>query len=123
VTKKNYAAFAEWCDKFPDQLHILALPSDEFGGQELPTADAVKDFVTKFGFPRQNFTLLERSTMNGKWMNPIYALGKEKFPGDTQWNFSDKFVFDTDGSVIARTSDISDTLSSFEPLLGPKASI
>ena len=84
MTKKNYAAFAEWCDKFPD-LHILALPSDEFGGQELGSAEAVKDFVTKFGFPRDNFTLLERSTMNGKRMNPIFALGKEKFPGDTTW--------------------------------------
>ena len=61
------------------------LQADEFGGQELGTAEAVKDFVTKFGFPRDNFTLLERSTMNGKQMNSIFALGKEKFPGDTTW--------------------------------------
>ena len=38
-------------------------------------------------------------------------------------NFADKFIFDTDGSVVARTKDIADTLAAFTPLLEPKASL
>lgn len=100
---------------------MLAIPSSEFGGQELPTADKIKKFVSGYGFPRDNFTLLEKSSMNGANMHPLVAIGKAKFPGDTSWNFADKYVFDRDGEVAARTKGIPDTLEAFKPLLQKKS--
>jgi glutathione peroxidase-family protein len=61
--------------------------------------------------------------MNGLGTNPIYALGKQAFPGDTKWNFSDKYIFGKDGSAVARTKGVSDTLAAFEPLLGPESKL
>jgi glutathione peroxidase-family protein len=56
--------------------------------------------------------------MNGADTNSIYAVGKDKFPGDTKWNFSDKYIFSKDGNVVARTKGTKDTLAAFEALLG-----
>jgi len=96
---------------------MLGIPSSEFGGQELPTADKIKEFVSSYGLPRDNFTLLEKSEMNGANMHPLVALGKAKFPGDTKWNFADKYIFDKSGEVVARTAGVPDTLEAFKPLL------
>jgi hypothetical protein len=88
---------------------LLALPSDEFGEQEYSTAEEVKEFVSAFGFPRANFTLLQRSATNGDTAHPIFALGKQTFPGETEWNFSDKYVFGADGAVAERCESVKDT--------------
>ena len=86
----------------------------------MDTPDQIKDFVSKYGLPRDNFTLLEKSAMNGSQMNPLVELAKGSFPGDTTWNFADKYVFDRSGEVVARTKGIDDTFAAFKPLLDTK---
>jgi len=100
---------------------MLGIPSDEFGGQEHATAEKIKAFVGKYGLPCSNFTLLEKSCMNGPNMHPLVAIGKKNFPGDTGWNFADKYIFNKIGEVVARTKSVQDTLDEFMPLLDEPA--
>ena len=55
--------------------------------------------------------------LQGPNTHPLVALGKASFPGETGWNFADKYIFDKTGSVVARTKGTSDTLDEFMPLL------
>ena len=110
----------------PDGLHILAIPCNQFGAQEPGSAEEIKSFV--FGEatnPRglkldgalkgkANFTLLQKSDVNGPQTHPIFALAKEKFAGDTTWNFADMLIFGADGALLARH-----TAGTREPLEGP----
>jgi len=97
---------------------MVAIPSQEFGGQELKTAIEIKTFISQYGLPSDNFTMLEESRMNGPKTHPIVLLCKSKFPGKTKWNFGDKFIFNKSGELVARTKGIKDTLEAFQPLLG-----
>ena len=84
----------------------------------MSTASEIKTFVSNhYGLPRHNFTILEKSETNGANAHPLYALGKAKFAGDTKWNFSDKFIFDGSGEVVARTKGTKDTLEAFQAVL------
>lgn len=89
----------------------------EFGKQELQTAIEIKAFISQYGLPKDNFTMLQMSHMNGPQMNPIIQLCKSKFPGKTTWNFGDKYIFDNTGELQARTTGIQDTVAAFQPLL------
>jgi len=61
--------------------------------------------------------LLAKSEMNGSNMHPLVALGKATFPGETGWNFADKYIFNAEGVVVARTKGVPDTMAAFEPLI------
>lgn len=87
-TEGYYNAFAEWTSSMPAGLQIIAIPCNQFGKQEPGTAAEIKAFV--FGEtknPRDlqlgtglrgksNFTLLEKSDVNGPKAHPIFALAK-----------------------------------------------
>lgn len=76
-------------------LQVIAIPCNQFGAQEPGTPEEIKAYV--FGEVERgrggalsgklkglpNFTLLEKSTINGNGMHPIFKLAKEKFPGET----------------------------------------
>lgn len=82
---------------FGDKLEILLFPSDEFGGQELPEKQAA-EFCVKKGLPNNapGCRMFAKSQVNGPSTHPVWALGKEKFPGDVEWNFGKSQ--DTDGA-------------------------
>ena len=48
--------------------------------------------------------LMEKVSVNGPDAHPLFALGKEAFPGDIAWNFAGIFHFDASGSCIGRYS-------------------
>ena len=89
-----YEAFADWCSTMPN-LQVIAIPCNQFGAQEPGTPEEIKAYV--FGEVERgrggklsgklkglpNFTLLEKSTINGNGMHPIFKLAKDKFPGET----------------------------------------
>mmetsp|Transcript_11371 Transcript_11371/g.37632 ORF Transcript_11371/g.37632 Transcript_11371/m.37632 type:complete len:107 (+) Transcript_11371:346-666(+) len=84
-------------------MHILLFPSDEFGGQELPS-DQVAGFVESQGLPTagNGVTLMAKVKTNGPAIDPLWALAKSAFPGDINWNFDGIFLFDASGSPAGR---------------------
>ena len=88
---------------YGDQLEILLYPSDEFGGQELPSAQ-IAPFVTKKGLPTNGggCTLMAKVKVNGPTADPVWQLAKSSFPGDIKWNFAGIFLFDKTGKPLAR---------------------
>ena len=47
-----------------------------------------------------NFTLLAKSAINGNGTHPIFKLAKDKFPGETNWNFADSKPIDPELTLI-----------------------
>ena len=86
-------AFASWASEMPKGLQIIAIPCNQFGKQEPGTAAEIKAFVFgQVANPRDlkltrdlqgktNFTLLEKSDVNGPNTHPIFKLAKDKFAG------------------------------------------
>lgn len=92
-----------------DKLAILAFPSDEFGGQELKTADEICAFTDKAGVSADNgFYMMEKTKVNGPDAHPVWQFLKSKEPGDVRWNFAAQFVVDKDGNVVKRAGNSDD---------------
>jgi len=85
-------------------LEILLYPSDEFGRQELPTAQ-IPAFVAKFGLPTDGggCTLMAKVEVNGGREDPVWAFLKAGGK-DVSWNFAAFFVVGKDGQVVGRFS-------------------
>ena len=103
-----YKQLADWNKKL-DGLEILLFPSDEFGGQELPTAE-IAPFLQGFKITKDmplagdGVNLMDKVQVNGDDAHPAWTLAKEAFPGDITWNFAGIFLFDGDGACKARFS-------------------
>ena len=88
-------------------LEILLFPSDEFGGQELPSSE-IAPFLQGFKLTKDlplegdGCRLMEKVSVNGDGAHPVFALGKESYPGDIAWNFAGIFLFDGEGACIGR---------------------
>mmetsp|Transcript_9003 Transcript_9003/g.29573 ORF Transcript_9003/g.29573 Transcript_9003/m.29573 type:complete len:102 (+) Transcript_9003:190-495(+) len=82
--------------KYPS-LSIYAFPSQEFGGQELKDAAAIKDFVNGFDTP---CTLMQIGPING---NPVFEELKKSHPGDVTWNFAAWFLLDANNTPVSRS--------------------
>jgi glutathione peroxidase len=97
----------------PRGLEILAIPCNQFAGQEPGTEAEIKDFCsTQFDV---SFPLFSKIDVNGDAADPLYAWltsldTKPEGAGDVKWNFG-KFLIDKDGEVAAR----------FEPATEPQA--
>ena len=98
-----YSLLSKWHAKYGDKVEILLYPSDEFGGQELPSAE-VPGFVKSQGLPTDGggCTLMDKVKVNGGNADPLWTLVKKKFPGDVGWNFAGIFTFDAHGEVTGR---------------------
>lgn len=81
----------------------MLYPSDEFGAQELPSAQ-VPAFVAKQGLPTEGggCTLMEKVKVNGPEADPAWKLAKSAFPGDIGWNFAGIFLFDPEGTPVGK---------------------
>ena len=103
-----YKQLADWNKKKGDDLEILLFPSDEFGGQELPSEE-IAPFLAGFKLTKDlpldgtgGCRLMEKVKTNGDDASPVFKLGKEAFPGDVAWNFAGIFLFDGDGKCVGR---------------------
>ena len=90
-----------------DGLEILLFPSDEFGGQELPSEE-IAPFLQGFKLTKDlpldgtgGCRLMEKIEVNGDDAHPVFQLGKEAFPGEVAWNFA-IFHFDAEGKCVGR---------------------
>ena len=108
------------------KLQILGIPCNQFGAQEPGDEEEIKAFVAgetansrglqlSGGLKgASNFTLLAKSAINGNGTHPIFKLAKDKFPGETNWNFADMLIFDENGDLQTRHS-----AGTRSPLEGP----
>ncbi len=80
-------------------LVVLGVPSGDFGGQELESADEIKSFcTTNFAI---DFPLTEKTSVSGPTAHPFYAWAAEEL-GSTakpRWNFH-KYLVAKDGRLI-----------------------
>ena len=102
-----YKQLAAWNANYGEKLQILCFPSDEFGGQELPTAE-IAPFLAGFKLTKDlplaggGCYLMDKVAVNGPDAHPAWQLAKEAFPGDIAWNFAGIFLFDKNGACVAR---------------------
>ena len=85
------------------KVEMLLYPSDEFGGQELPS-DQIANFVHSKGLPTMGggCTLMQKAKVNGPSADPVWKLAKKSFPGDVKWNFNGIILFDAKGETRGR---------------------
>ena len=89
-------------------LQILALPSDQFGGQELATDAAVEEFAAKHG-PFPPGIVLTKGDVNGAGARPTYQFVRAQTQmSDCSWNFKGKFLVGRDGEVHLTQDPASD---------------
>lgn len=104
-----YKQLATWNKEYGSSLEILLFPSDEFGGQELPTKE-IAPFLAGFKLTKElplagdGCQLMDKIEVNGDAAHPVWQLAKEAFPGDIAWNFGGIFVFDKEGTCVGRYS-------------------
>ena len=95
----QYEALQAVYDKYRDAgLVVLGVPSDDFGGQEYDSADAIKQFCEiNYGI---TFPMTDKVRVKGDNAHPFYqwvaAQGRMKLP---RWNFY-KHVIDADGNLV-----------------------
>ena len=88
-----------WSDYKDRGLVVLGVPSDDFGGQELDTAEQVKSFCTlNYGI---DFPLADIAVVKGPSAHPYYKWiadvhGSLAVP---RWNFH-KHVIDANGKLV-----------------------
>ena len=96
----QYGGLQDLWDSYRDRgLVVLGVPSDDFGGQELDTAEQVKSFCTlNYGidFPLTDITVVKGPNAHPyyKWIADVH--GSLALP---RWNFH-KHVIDADGKLV-----------------------
>lgn len=96
----QYDGLQDLWEKYRDQgLVVIAVPSNDFGSQELDSSEAIKEFCTvSFAI---DFPMTERVSVKGKTAHPFYqwAAGEAGLVGRPRWNFH-KFLIGPDGQLI-----------------------
>ena len=107
---KQYTDLQKLYEKYMDKgLVVLAVPSNQFGGQEPGTNDDIKDFCeTNFDI---TFPITSKYDVKGKNAHPVYLWAKENYGNSAvpKWNFHK--------ILINKFGKVEDTFSSFtEPM-------
>jgi len=98
----QYAGLEELHEQFKNDLIVIALPCNQFGGQEPGSEKEIQQFCTKnFGV---SFLLTEKIKVKGEGQHPLYAwLTNKKLNGSSssivKWNFQ-KYIVDKDGEFV-----------------------
>ena len=98
----QYAGLEELHQQFKDDLVVIGLPCNQFGGQEPGAEKEIQQFCTKnFGV---SFLLTEKIEVKGEGKHPLYNwLTDKKINGKSsssvKWNFQ-KYVVDEKGEFV-----------------------
>ena len=98
----QYAGLEELHEQFKNDLIVIALPCNQFGGQEPGSEKEIQQFCTKnFGV---SFLLTEKIKVKGEQQHPLYAwLTNKELNGSSnsivKWNFQ-KYIVDKDGEFV-----------------------
>ena len=115
---KQYIDLEKLYQKYNDDLVIIGLPCNQFGGQEPEKEQKIKAFCSKnFGV---SFILTEKIEVKGSNMHPLYTwLTDKKINGrsssSVKWNFQ-KYLVSKEGELInyfySTTNPISNKITS-----------
>ena len=99
---KQYSGLEQLHRQFKNDLIVIGLPCNQFGGQEPGSTKEIQQFCTKnFGV---SFLLTEKIKVKGEEQHPLYAwLTNKKLNGSSssivKWNFQ-KYIVDKDGKFV-----------------------
>ena len=111
---KQYAQLEELYQAYKNDLVVIGLPCNQFGGQEPGDAQEIKSFCTKnFGV---SFIITEKINTKGPELHPIYAwLTDKKLNGKinstVKWNFQ-KYLLNKEGKLIDYFNSTTSPMSS-----------
>lgn len=99
----QYAELEELSKKYKDQLVVIGVPANNFGGQEPGSNEDIQTFCEKnYGV---TFTLAEKTSVKGEDINALFkyltSANNPDFTGEIKWNF-EKFLIDENGNLIHR---------------------
>ena len=111
---KQYKGLQELTNKFsPNELSIIAVPSNDFGGQEPGNKQEIKDFCE--GIYGVTFPIMSKQKVLGKGKHSFYkwienSYGSGKLP---RWNFH-KYLISREGELLhSISSRVSPSSSKF----------
>lgn len=121
----QYAGLQELYEKYQSRgFEVLGFPSNDFGGQEPGTCEAIQQFITDEY--QVTFPMFDKVHAKGSDIAPLYKTLTQETPegirGAVRWNFT-KFLVDPKGHVVARfessvkpgSNEIRDALESVLP--------
>ena len=98
----QYKALEQLSNDFKDNLVVLGVPCNQFGGQEPNDEKQIQDFCEKnYGV---SFLLSEKVDVKGSKQHPLYQwLSNKKLNGklnsSVKWNFQ-KYLIDENGQLL-----------------------
>ena len=111
---KQYTQLEELYQTYKNDLVVIGLPCNQFGGQEPGDAEEIKTFCTEnFGV---SFIITEKINVKGSEVHPIYAwLTDKKLNGKinstVKWNFQ-KYLLNKEGKLIDYFNSTTSPMSS-----------
>lgn len=109
---RQYSGLVELWKKYRNEgLVVLAVPSNDFGGQEPGTSNEIKTFCeVTFGV---DFPITEKVSVSGSDPHPFYQWAKAELGARAKprWNFH-KYVVGRDGELVDWFSSITSPKSS-----------
>jgi glutathione peroxidase len=111
---KQYKDLQTLSDTYKENLVVIGVPCNQFGGQESGDAEQIQEFCTlNFGV---NFPITEKIKVKGSEQHPLYQwLTSKSLNGkkssSVKWNFQ-KYLIDENGSLIDYYFSITNPISS-----------
>ena len=99
---KQYSELEKLFQTYKNDLVVIGLPCNQFGGQEPGSEEEIKNFCAKnFGV---NFILTEKINVKGPEIHPIYSWLTDKkmnniSSSSVKWNFQ-KYLVNRKGELI-----------------------
>jgi len=107
----QYSALADLWARYRDKgLVVLAVPSNDFGGQEPGTEDEIKKFCeVNYGI---DFPMTEKVHVRGEKAHPFYQWAATHFSplSKPRWNFH-KYLIAPDGKLVGWFSSVTSPTS------------